>query len=962
MCVAMLAALSGNCLAAGMPPPATADHTPATKDLVILQMRTGPTIAGASIWRCYDVWRTDVARRDDGTVVAVDRLTPQMRKDEKGNLLPYGMTGNARGPAEDICPAQTVMGAPFPAAGWQQPDFDDGDWCRVRDIQRPTYRSTALSCLRGKFEVLDPARVSAPVLHLAFRGGAVAYLNGREIGRAGMPAGEVKPDTLATDYPREAYVGSDGKLLMQIEHPCYKVLTYAPADRATNLCANADDAARYRSRVRRLDVTVPATLLRKGTNVLAIELHRAPADMAMFTAGWPKPKDLGAGGNMQWFYQLAWNRCAFEELRLTAAGSADAVAPNVAPPKGLRIWNQRVDQPFDVYWYGDPNETVKPIRLQGLKNGVYSGQIVASSQDPVKGLRATASSLKGAGGKSVPASAITVAYARTMEDVQWDYFGAFDRLETVPEDDIKSTWWMKSQVPCVIRPIWVTVKVPKECAAGRYAGELTVTAEGQTPVVVPVELDVVGNWTLPDPQNLNTYVGLIESPETVARYYHVPLWSDAHWKLLDETFQLLGELGDKEAYIPLVGKTFMDNTDSMVRWIKQADGSYQYDYSIAEKYLDVAGKHLKGIRAVCLIVNNASHAAGKVTRYYTELDPKTGALTQQEAPAWGTPEARAFWKPVIEGLMPILAKRGLDKVTMFGIPCDYCDSAVITQCCNDLKSLFPAIKWLVRTHGQPTIKMANWWGVQIDVGHWTSMGGESLGVTWDPDEERVQKYAGVVKDYPVSWVHKVASKPRYGWKEKLYGDKIAPCFSRTKNVCEFNTGSPLSRFMIYVEGASLTPMPWPPYDVTFAGFGSDGADFWTGFRYADYGSMTVITRWYIAPGKNGPVPTTRSRMLQQSLQDMEARMFIENAIMEPALKAKLGPDLAKRVKELCDERTREFSYFSLQYRAAMRNLFGICGADSDSSARGLPEGWNDLEKRMYRLTDEVQRALDRKPN
>ena len=794
----------------------------AANEMIVLQMRVGPEIKNASIWRCYDVWRTDVARKDDGAVVAVDMLTPQMRKDEKGNLLPYGMTGNGRGPAEGICPATAVMGAPFPPTGWQQPDFDDGEWTRVRDIQRPTYRSTALSCLRGKFEVAEPKQVSGLKLTLAYRGGAVVYLNGREVGRGGMPAGEVKPDTLAADYPKEAYVGADGKLLMQIEHPCYKVLTYAPADRATNLYANAGDAERYRSRVRRLANDIPASCLRKGTNVLAIELHRAPADMAMFTAGWPKPKDLGAGGNMQWFYQLAWNRCEVEELKLTATGAGDAIVPNVAPPKGLRVWNHRVDQPFDVSWYGDPGETVKPIRLQGLKNGTYSGQIVASSKDPVKGLQATASSLIGAGGNTVPASAITVAYARTMENVQWDFFGSFDRLETVPEDDIKATWWMKNEVPYVIRPIWVTVKVPKDCAAGKYTGALTVKAEGQPPTVVPVELEVIGNWTLPDPQNLNTYVGLIESPETVARYYNVPLWSDAHWKMLDEAFRLLGELGNKEIYIPLVGKTFVDNTDSMVRWIpatnaprldsgqagqgKQADapgedpaqtgGVYRYDYSIVEKYLDTAGKHLKDIRAVCLIVNNASHAAGKVTRYYTELDPKTGAATQKEAPAWGTPEAKAFWKPVIEGLMPILARRGLDKVTLFGIPCDYCDSDGINKCCNDMKSLFPGVKWLVRTHGQPQVKMASWWGLPLDVGHWTSMGGESLGVAWDPDEQRVTKYSDAAKNYPISWIHAVASKPRYGWKEKIYGDKIAPCFSRTKNICEFNTGSPLSSLRI----------------------------------------------------------------------------------------------------------------------------------------------------------------------
>jgi hypothetical protein len=125
--------------------------------------------------------------------------------------------------------------------------------------------------------------------------------------------------------------------------------------------------------------------------------------------------------------------------------------------------------------------------------------------------------------------------------------------------------------------------------------------------------------------------------------------------------------------------------------------------------------------------------------------------------------------------------------------------------------------------------------------------------------------------------------------------------------------------------------------------------------------MSVITRWYVGPGVEGPVPTTRSRALQEALQDMEARMFVEGALLDPERKRRLGPNLAARVQALCDDRTRHFGYLSGPYRAAMRNLVGYCAADTDCTARGLPEGWAELESRLYRLAGEVAQTLKSGP-
>ena len=55
----------------------------------------------------------------------------------------------------------------------------------------------------------------------------------------------------------------------------------------------------------------------------------------------------------------------------------------------------------------------------------------------------------------------------------------------------------------------------------------------------------VADWKLPDPKDFHTFVGLYQSPDTLAIKYKVPLWSDKHWQLLDKSLALLGQLGNQ---------------------------------------------------------------------------------------------------------------------------------------------------------------------------------------------------------------------------------------------------------------------------------------------------------------------------------------------------------------------------------------------------------------------------------
>jgi hypothetical protein len=95
----------------------------------------------------------------------------------------------------------------------------------------------------------------------------------------------------------------------------------------------------------------------------------------------------------------------------------------------------------------------------------------------------------------------------------------------------------------------------------------------------------------------------------------------------------------------------------------------------------------------------------------------------------------------------------------------------------------------------------------------------------------------------------------------------------------------------------------------------------------------------VGPGKDGPVSTCRFQMLREGLQEAEARVFVQNALLDQA--DKLGSDLAKKSKDICDERSR-----MLRYCSEFHGDFTL-----------TPTVREGLSLKLYQLTDEVAKAL-----
>jgi hypothetical protein len=99
--------------------------------------------------------------------------------------------------------------------------------------------------------------------------------------------------------------------------------------------------------------------------------------------------------------------------------------------------------------------------------------------------------------------------------------------------------------------------------------------------------------------------------------------------------------------------------------------------------------------------------------------------------------------------------------------------------------------------------------------------------------------------------------------------------------------------------------------------------------------------------------------VREGIQECEARIAIECVLADPAMKAKLPPDLASRAQQLLDDRVwRELKAFSdLQltgrnYATSANNwYYGSGGTAGHYWYAG--SGWRDCTQRLYVLAGEV---------
>jgi beta-glucanase (GH16 family) len=244
-----------------------------------------------------------------------------------------------------------------------------------------------------------------------------------------------------------------------------------------------------------------------------------------------------------------------------------------------------------------PNiKTTTNLSLKAWKGERVNAQAVLSTNKDLSDVTVSMSDLTN-GASVISASAVKtnfVGYVMTDElnkdgkgacghrpnKAEWDSSMVADILDSAKVIDIQAN---------TTQPVWVNVWVPADAKPGNYNGTLTVSGKNLSPVTLNMEIEVL-NRTLPAPKDWAVHVDLWQNPYAVARYYQVPLWSQAHFDAMRPVMKMLADASQKVITATIMHKPWNGQTedafDSMVGKTKKRDGSWSYDYTVFDKWVE----------------------------------------------------------------------------------------------------------------------------------------------------------------------------------------------------------------------------------------------------------------------------------------------------------------------------------------------------------------------------------------
>ncbi len=604
-----------------------------------------------------------------------------------------------------------------------------------------------------------------------------------------------------------------------------------------------------------------------------------------------------------------------------------------------------------------PRAPLEPIRLAGTLNASVSGQVVLVASEPVSEIIAIVSDFHADDGEAAIESAnakIHFAVRRSRLAIEQDIeernvSGFFEDYPAgavryhsrayspplsseAPYHDILEP---EPRVGQMVHPVWIVLRIPAGAEPGRYMGELRLQIAGEHSVKVPVELSTAG-WHMPDPSRWVTHVGLIQSPESVARMYGADLWSDEHLEKLDASMRLIGQAGNNVVYIPLVSTNIAGNEHSMVKWVDRGGGEFTPDFSAVDRYLDVYERHHGPPSLVLVIVGETSMGiTGRSPQppdsmRVSSIDLEDGGLGHIEIPYPGLSGSHDFWAPAVEGVRRRVEERGWDAgAVKLGLCGDSWPAPMVIEF---FREIAPGVQWAMYSHGHGMTVPAEGGSLMV--------GGVDIGCLVLPWPTRLADGEGERIGLNLPW----------------------------KN--DFLTAASARNFIApYLEPAGFFVLAeaYTGGSRSYRGIDRIMADFWPVLPFRDarvsmcnasgFSDQLIhnAPRHILGFGENGALPTVRYRMLLEGLQAMEARIYIEKALLDEQARQIIGEEPALRAQRLLEERHNSF----LRGRSSLNPM----GREHRGGLRGLPDDYArsdvlDLTRRLYEMAAEFADVLD----
>lgn len=210
--------------------------------------------------------------------------------------------------------------------------------------------------------------------------------------------------------------------------------------------------------------------------------------------------------------------------------------------------------------------------------------------------------------------------------------------------------------PRTTQPVWISVDVPRDIREGVYRGRLSFKGAPFRDLEIAVK---VGKRTLPTAHERSFWLDLWQHPYSVARYYNVPLWSDAHFDAMRDTYEPLAAIGQKCITVPIIHKPWNgqteDHFESMIGRTRELDGSWTYNYDVFDRWVEfmMSLGIDREINCYSMLPWNMAF------RYYDRAsDSMQYVVAKQDSE-----EYRTFWLPFLKDFAAHLKDKGWFEIT-----------------------------------------------------------------------------------------------------------------------------------------------------------------------------------------------------------------------------------------------------------------------------------------------------------
>jgi hypothetical protein len=489
--------------------------------------------------------------------------------------------------------------------------------------------------------------------------------------------------------------------------------------------------------------------------------------------------------------------------------------------------------------------------IEAFRNEVVSMQFAVRSSETLEPFEArctTAATLADA----LPCTWIRIRYPGYVPVVERDELMA-DPLLSSPPQRISANW---------TQGIWLTVSIPKDAPPAVYEGVLKVNAGSQSKRF-DISVHVL-DLTLPDITKGSFYLNIWQDPAAVARMAHVRLWSPAHWKLLEAYTRNLADHGQRSITTSIVYDPWQSQAGfvypSMVEW--RFPGTYQsgqasrfqFDFSVFDRYVEMMMRAGISKSIQCFSMVDGPGDTSLCNIGYT--DTTTGKL-HVCATRVGDASYRDVWGAFLPAFVRHLKQHGWLDRTCIGF--DEKPQSV-------MKGIFSVLKT-----DAPELKVA------------------LAGGTSSQQSGRVGDLTIYSSDlsHPAAVRHLV--EERRGVGPTTFYTACAPASPNT---------------FIYSPQWESRLLPWIAFQYGLAGYLR-----WAYQTWPDDPWKHPESRWhsgdgfFVYPGKDGPIDSTRWEMLRQGIEDYEALHMLKQKIAELQQRpqhANEAATLAKRMQAAVD--------------------------------------------------------------